>query len=116
MYPPSGEITTPLNSTDISPPIPPPEIVAIQILGLLATYGIAPSVIPQNPVMMFATAGFLSSASNFCGNNQHAIARAIGGTIHPATEAAKQFCAKIPSGSIILPELIASDTNPTANR
>ena len=64
--PPSGAIHIPPHIVDINPPTPAPIIVeAMTLTGSLATYGIAPSVIPKQPVIQVAAAGFLSSLENF---------------------------------------------------
>ena len=58
IIPPSGASATPPNNTDSAPPIADAVTdVAITLAGSLTTYGIAPSEIPQNPIIRFAGEG-----------------------------------------------------------
>lgn len=89
IIPPSGAIATPPNRTDKHPPTNEAVTdVPITLTGSLTTYGIAPSDIPQNPIIKLAGEACLSPLPNFCGNSQVHNAIITGGTMIPTMLAA----------------------------
>ncbi len=89
IIPPSGAIATPPSSTDKHPPKNEAVTdVPITLIGSLTTYGIAPSDIPQNPMIRLAGEACLSPLPNFCGNSHVHNAIITGGTIIPTMFAA----------------------------
>ena len=109
--PPSGAIAVPPNNTQVAPPKNEAvTVVPITLIGSLTTYGIAPSDIPQNPIIKFAGDACLSPLANFCGNNHVAKAIQAGGTIIPTMFAAINCSAAVWNSP---PDFNASDN--TAN-
>ena len=66
IVPPSGAIASIPKIMLKAPPTAAPVMQQkINITGLIATYGIAPSVMPDKPIKKFATEGTLSASVNF---------------------------------------------------